>query len=411
MALQSVLGLNNTGNGEAIKLLDKIEKVIGNIKSVFEGKSIVRPAYDDAKLEKFTDFIQNLIKRLKKYDDKDLVYFVTIFNNEIRKFNYKGCKFHELLENFNLRTFLSNMLSDLQNQSGVAIKNSLEAVANKIKQEKFNKNEKDMIDLINSVYRQDSVGKFQNFLAQIDSFKQSSDKTGLMNIIKEGLRSIIFDYYSQLNNNARNALKHEVNDFWNYLSRNEPQNLRNKINKKNKFTAKEILDQKPDLIKAIKKSEVKKQSLYLLNLINAPKSYKIRSFSNVEYGNINQRIQSDDEFIRVKAQDLDDNSGLPTVSPIMFTTRLFKTRRKMLTFKTLYPDLVPEWTSITQLPSRRFMSYRPLVRHHNAETRKLFRKRGRVKDRRLVKNLNVPAKVNGSNSRIPKMKTNYIKFR
>ncbi|CAB3251215.1 unnamed protein product [Arctia plantaginis] len=422
VALQSVFGLNNTDQADTIKLLDKVEKVIGNIKSVFEGKSIIRPSNDDEKLEKFTDFIHNLIKRLKTYDDKDVEYFITIFNDEIRKYNYKGCKFHELLENYNLRRFLSNMISKLQNQSGATIKNSLEVIANKIEDDKFNKNEKNLVDFINSVYRQDSVKKFQNFLTQIDTYKLNSDTKdrNLVKIIKEGVRSIIFDYYSQLNNNARNALKHQVNDFWNNLSQNESfqlensfkssrtQNFRYKIKKKNNLNPKEIFDSKPDLKNNIIKSEVKKQSIYLLNSIKAPKSDK--RFRNDEHVYINQTTQSDHEFIDIKKQKQNDNSGLQTISPLIFTTRLLKARRQVLTFKTLYPDLVPEWTSVTQFPSRRFMSYESPVRHHNAEKRKLFRKRGRVKGRRLVKKSDDPSEVSVRNSRMPRMKKKSLTF-
>lgn len=137
----------------------------------------------------------------------------------MRKYHYKGSKFHELTDNYSLRRFIAKKLDEFKGLSGVTIKKRLAVVNKKLKKEHYDKYEKEFIDFINSLYRKDSIDKLNNVLIDLDDYRlKSRTDVDLEDLVRKGLRSVIFDYYSNLNFNARHALKVKLDDFWKYMT-------------------------------------------------------------------------------------------------------------------------------------------------------------------------------------------------
>ncbi|CAH0602318.1 unnamed protein product [Chrysodeixis includens] len=88
-------------------------------------------------------------------------------------------------------------------------------LATMLRDETYDKHVKELLDFINSLYRQDAKDKFSKVLVALEQFNKQKDKSvsDLVKIVREGVRSIIFDHYTELNPNARRELKAKIETF------------------------------------------------------------------------------------------------------------------------------------------------------------------------------------------------------
>lgn len=213
LALDTIVEFDNKNNGGDIAFLDNVQKFIGKVKTVIVNKNL-RRNFNGVDSKKLTDFILSLIQMLLKFEDSSLEDFFTITAEEFKKYHYKGCKFYELIENYDLRKFLANKLDELRHTPANETRRSLKDFASKIEEEKYNTNEKELIDYINSLYGEKSIELFNKIISGLDDYRLKPTRDiNLSKIINAGIRSIVFDYYTELNRNARVALKIKLNEF------------------------------------------------------------------------------------------------------------------------------------------------------------------------------------------------------
>lgn len=165
----------------------------------------------------FTDFLDTCIETLKTYHDKDLKEFAESFNEEIRKYHYKGCKFYELLENNKARQIISPKLEEFRTQPTKKLRKVLNKLQKKLRHMKSEK-VKAIASLVNSLYRIDAQSKFKTFIDNLEAYKtkpKNDVSFDLGKIIKNGIRALLFDHYSNLNPNVRQDVKAQVNAFLN----------------------------------------------------------------------------------------------------------------------------------------------------------------------------------------------------
>lgn len=165
----------------------------------------------------FTDFLRTCIETLKTYKDKDLKEFAESFDEEIRKYHYKGCKFYELLENNDARQIISRKLDEFRNHTPKKLRKTLNKIQKKLHNIK-NEKVKTIAILINSLYRIDAQSKFKTFIENLEAYKtkpKNDIAIDLSKIIKNGIRALVFDHYSNLNPNVRQDVKVQVNSFIN----------------------------------------------------------------------------------------------------------------------------------------------------------------------------------------------------
>ncbi|PZC72184.1 hypothetical protein B5X24_HaOG211774 [Helicoverpa armigera] len=93
---------------------------------------------------------------------------------------------------------------------------NLNALSYILKEEMYDDNVKEFIDHVNSLYKDDSKEKFQKVLNELEQYGVKSKRTDdkLEKIIRDGLRSVIFDHYTNLNVNIRRKLKTKIDKFW-----------------------------------------------------------------------------------------------------------------------------------------------------------------------------------------------------
>lgn len=217
MALETVLEFDKYNLDSDVKIIDNVQKFLSKVRNVLHANRVDGRRRMDTPYLQFTDFLNICIETLKTYNDKDLQEFAESFDEEIRKYHYKGCKFYELLENNYARQIISHKLEEFRNHPP----KKLRKVLNKVQKKLLNiKSEKvqTIVNLINSLYRIDSQSKFKTFIDNLEAYKTKSKNDisiDLSKIIKNGIRALIFDHYSNLNPNVRQDVKVQISDFIN----------------------------------------------------------------------------------------------------------------------------------------------------------------------------------------------------
>ncbi|XP_028157055.1 uncharacterized protein LOC114350440 [Ostrinia furnacalis] len=166
---------------------------------------------------KFTDFIKHVIGILSTYDDSDLEDVLTIVDDEMRKYHYKGCKFHELVEDINVRRFMADNLEKMKNAPAKVVKDELKKMLRKFEDENMGLMQKTVMDYVNTLYGAKSDAKFKEVLNNLALYKSKSKRSSvnLVKVVRDGIRSIIFDHYSSLEPQRRRDLKIKLETFWN----------------------------------------------------------------------------------------------------------------------------------------------------------------------------------------------------
>ncbi|XP_022835626.1 uncharacterized protein LOC111363066 [Spodoptera litura] len=213
LALETVLEFNDKDKESDLKFLDKVKSLINKVKTVIDKSGSYRREFKDGDIETLTDFIQQAVSILNSYDDVTFDDFFKTLDDEVRKYHYRGCKFHELMENFEIRSLLGTAFDLIKAKPVQVIKAYMTVLADTLKDESYDSNVKEIINYINSLYGTESKNKLTKFLQEIDNYgKGTSEKkhSTLVRILRDGIRSIVFDHYTELNPNARRELKAKI---------------------------------------------------------------------------------------------------------------------------------------------------------------------------------------------------------
>lgn len=215
MALETVLEFDKHNLDSDVKIIDNVQKFLSKIRTVLDGNRNNGGRRLASAYLQFTDFLYVCIETLKTYNDKDLQEFSESLYEEIRKYHYKGCKFYELLENKDTRQYISDKFEEFRDHPPKKLRKVLNKIQKKLQHTKSKKG-KAMFSLINSLYRLDSQSKFKMFVDNLEAYKikPKNDITiSLRKIIRNGIRALIFDHYSNLNPNVRQDVKNQLNVF------------------------------------------------------------------------------------------------------------------------------------------------------------------------------------------------------
>lgn len=199
-----------------LKLLLNNQKLKGDVKFIISNDHDLRREFTRNRNKRFTEFIHNAVVTLQKFKDRNLKYFWSIFDEEIRKYHYQNCKFSELTRNPDINKLIAQTLKSMKDDSADAIRRNLAAISENIKNHnRDDESKKKLIDLIDAFYTNNDISKFKKFLLNIESFNIYNGKiNSLRKIIQEGIRSIIFDHYSELHKAARQELKYRIEDYF-----------------------------------------------------------------------------------------------------------------------------------------------------------------------------------------------------
>ncbi|CAH0698158.1 unnamed protein product [Spodoptera exigua] len=120
------------------------------------------------------------------------------------------------MDSYELRSLIGSTLDLIKGKPVKVIKAYINVFVDMLKEENYDRSAKEIVDYINSLYGQDSKSKLIKVLRDIDNYgKPTSEKNrnSLVRIIRKGIRSIIFDHYTQLNPKTRKELKEKIEAY------------------------------------------------------------------------------------------------------------------------------------------------------------------------------------------------------
>lgn len=198
----------------------QVNKNLNNIfvrtnNTVIDDTRIPRPVFKEPRVETFTEFVQRVANIINNYDDTTFKDFFDILDEEIRKYHYRGCKFYELMDNYEFRSLMAKKLDLMKRKPTAVLKADINEVVNVLGNVK-DKNIKEMLDYINSLYGEDDREKFNKVISDLNDYGKSRSKrlkNYLVKVIRNGVRTIVFDHYTDLNINVRREFKKELAIF------------------------------------------------------------------------------------------------------------------------------------------------------------------------------------------------------
>ncbi|CAB3258048.1 unnamed protein product [Arctia plantaginis] len=218
--LETIFEINHNDAAD-VRALENAKNLINSVKRAFL-QNTVQQQRNNSETEvsnnmTFSDFCQKVIAVIYRYDDSDLKDFVAITSDEIKNYHYRGCKFHELAENMKLRKYFDQLQEINKHKSAGDIKKILNTVDKTLKDKNLDIYKRGFIDAVNDLYKADTVVKFNKFLTNIEDYRQNARRNmDLVKIIRSGIRSIIFDHYTDLSDQERSQFTSKLGDFFSY---------------------------------------------------------------------------------------------------------------------------------------------------------------------------------------------------
>ncbi|XP_035457682.2 uncharacterized protein LOC118281222 [Spodoptera frugiperda] len=168
----------------------------------------------------FTEFLQQAIHILNTYDDTTFGDFIDILNEEVKNHHYKGCKFSDLTKHHDTRRLLQTKLDLISGKPVSETKANVNALADMLRDERYDRKAKDFVDFINSLYGAATVEKFEKILNELEHYNKPGTRRmddNLAQLVKDALKTLIFDYYTKLHVNAKIELKEKIQEIWNQM--------------------------------------------------------------------------------------------------------------------------------------------------------------------------------------------------
>ncbi|CAB3238318.1 unnamed protein product [Arctia plantaginis] len=115
-----------------------------------------------------------------------------------------------------IKNVFADKFDKINNNQAETIRHYLKAFANNLNKEKYGKRE-ELLDTINSMYKEDSVSKFNQFIEDMEDYRLKARKNiDLLQLIRGGLKSILFDPYSSLHVHSRSILTSKLREYLKY---------------------------------------------------------------------------------------------------------------------------------------------------------------------------------------------------
>lgn len=216
LALETVIEFDNKDRAYDLKFIDQVQGFLNKVKYVLKKDQNYRRA---GKPElKFSDFIRSTLAIINTYEDEDLEKILRTFNQEARKFNYKGCKFHELVQNTSLRRYIGKKLDELKEMPLEDVRDSIDELLKIWKGGKLGEHNEQLLNYLDSLYEDDASEKLAVVLTDLDFYrsdKKQRSSIDLFDIVRKGLRSLVFDHYTNLKAKQRNDVRLKLESAWN----------------------------------------------------------------------------------------------------------------------------------------------------------------------------------------------------
>lgn len=188
LALETVLQFDKKDQSADVEVLNRVQNFLDNIKDAMTSSKAIRRRSNTKDL-KFTDFLLEAAEALNSYDDDDLEEFFTVLDDQSRKYNYKGCKFYELVENKDVRRYMSNKLEQAKDTSVRTMRRYLKDVVKVIESNDYG-SRRGLVKLVNSLY-DGASDKLDNVVESLRSYQSRSNEStmNLDDIVSDGVKS------------------------------------------------------------------------------------------------------------------------------------------------------------------------------------------------------------------------------
>lgn len=116
-------------------------------------------------------------------------------------------------------------MDEVKKTSPKKIRRDLDGILKVLQERKYGGKQAEHIKFLNSIYGTESTLKFATILNNLQQYQANTRKSylDLLSVVRTGIRSIIFDHYSNLSNDVRKELKLKLESYW-------TDNMNNKIN-------------------------------------------------------------------------------------------------------------------------------------------------------------------------------------
>lgn len=223
LALETVFKFEEPGLRTNFGFIDKMQDFLARIKGAMkepdEDEKFSRRRNQDTRNDKhLVDYLEQAITILLTYDDEDIKSLTRALNEEVRKYNYKGSKFHELANDKVLSKVMRRLLNDLEVAPASMIRLKLNKALDGLRN--TNEQDKELIDFVDSLYSPDSKDRLSKVINNLEHHKvrmRADDNDGgeaLQEMIGGAVKDLVFDHYTSLNNNTRRMLKVRINAYF-----------------------------------------------------------------------------------------------------------------------------------------------------------------------------------------------------
>ncbi|KAJ8704757.1 hypothetical protein PYW08_012077 [Mythimna loreyi] len=221
--LRTYVGKERAHNSEEFTVNTKnINKAHSFLATVVDGKDNSPLLFAPRKVETLTEFIQETVNVLNTYQDAAFKDFFHILDTEIRKYHYDGCRFSELMQNHNSRSLLSGALTIVKQNSATVTKANINEISDMLRDEIYDDNVRRLLNYIDSLYKKFEP-EFRRILNNLKYYNKKKSKTthnDLVQIVRDGVRTILFNRYTDLNTHKRRELKEKIENFWEKYKKN-----------------------------------------------------------------------------------------------------------------------------------------------------------------------------------------------
>ncbi|CAB3238320.1 unnamed protein product [Arctia plantaginis] len=398
LALETVFEFGNDDKQTDVNILNKVQRFIGKVKNVIENSDTARRQLSNANVKVFSNFIIDVIQILIEYDDRALENIASIISEEMIKHQYDGCKFYELTDNIEQQKAFAKTLREMKYKEGTDIRDDLKAIASKINEEIYAKPEKELIDVINSVYQDYSIDKLNNFLKGIDDYRQNTKEDhNITKVISVGLKTILFDHYTNLTIHLRTSLLSKLQDYMKYYNENFAHKAA-AVTKQALRTLRQVYieteshDENVQVERA-SKSKSKRQTTVSQRPLNVPTTRKLKSeyskeisrnkksdySKEISRSKKSERHQKKHRFVKV-TQTSEENPTITHKKRSTGTTKEFRTLRQMYVEKNIDlkydPEAYEHLTTVKKSKSKKYSVRHlnsPITRKRTHRTEKLKR--------------------------------------
>ncbi|XP_047522993.1 uncharacterized protein LOC125061563 [Pieris napi] len=211
LALETVFEFNNETD---VGFVETVKGFLANIKDTIDN-SYQSNDYQTRRMDSltFTEFIENSINVLKSYNDLDLAYFIELLDTEINEHDYRNCEV-KITNEFSLRSFFADKLSDARNLPVTEIRRSLDNILRELRTKREKRRR--IYNFLNSLVKRRTQERFRSILNYLQLYRrrQMEPTITLRTVVEKSIRSLIKDYICNLNYSSWRKIRHMFKIFY-----------------------------------------------------------------------------------------------------------------------------------------------------------------------------------------------------